>query len=178
MLSKRARRGPGYSARSPCRLFCDERVESTDEATVPVGLVAPPAYVGVGDKCLGIHPLGREHRGGAGVDVKRRAVFANVRVGARSLRRCPKAVAGGEPGLDERSITPVAIISDGDALRGQWPDAGFGQIQCSLVLGAHCGVEESTVTKAQLRRDVPEQGHERLERYSGVELTVANVWRS
>jgi hypothetical protein len=25
---------------------------------------------------------------------------------------------------------------------------------------------------------VPEQGHERLERYSGVELTVANVWRS
>jgi len=48
-------------------------------------------------------------------------------------------------------------------------DAGLGQIQCSLVLGAHRGIEEPSVTKAHLGRDVPEQGHERLERYSGVD---------
>ncbi len=48
-------------------------------------------------------------------------------------------------------------------------EAVLGQVEGAFVLGADGGVEELRVAQAHLGRDVPEQGHQRLERDAGVD---------
>ena len=48
----------------------------------------------------------------------------------------------------------------------------FCQVQRTFVFGAHCAVEEVCVAQAHLGGDVSEQGHQRLQRDSGVDRAV------
>ena len=52
---------------------------------------------------------------------------------------------------------------------GHGPETLFGQVEGTFVFGADGGVEELAVAQAHFRGDVPEQGHQRLQRHSGVD---------
>ena len=162
--------GQGLGMMSSRCLLSQEGVEAGDEAAMAVGLVDPAPGLGVGRQRFGVDPLSREHRDAGGVGAEVGAVLADVGVGTRSLGRGTQAVATGETGLDGRRVAPVAVAGDRDpsASGRQRSDAGLGQVECPFVLGAHRGVEEPPVAKAHLRRDVAEEGHERLERHPGI----------
>ena len=68
------------------------------------------------------------------------------------------------------ALAPVAVSAQRDPalVVGQRSDAGLGEVERSLVLGAHGLVEEPPITQAHLGRDVAEKCHERLERHPGV----------
>ena len=65
----------------------DERVESVEEAAVPVGFVDPAVCLGVGEECLGVDALRGEHGNGGGVGAEAGAVLADVGVRGRLLGR-------------------------------------------------------------------------------------------
>lgn len=77
----------------------DERVESSKQDLVSFGFADPATLFGVRGR-RGVDSLGGQDLQVAGVGTEVRAVFTDVRVGARSLRRGLQAVAAGHPGLD------------------------------------------------------------------------------
>ena len=97
-------------------------------------------------------------------------MLADVGIRTRALSRGTQAVATGETSLDCRRVAPVTVAGHGDASAsiGQLSELGLGKLEGPFVLGAHRSVEEPAITKAHLRRDVTEEGHEGLQRHPGI----------
>ncbi len=81
-------------------------------------LLAPASRLGVSGERLGVGPLCPENGEEGRIAAEVRAVFAYVRVRARTLGNGPQAVAAGQTGLDEWGGPPVGVELDGD---------GFGE---------------------------------------------------
>jgi len=75
----------------------DELVQAFGEPAVPGGLLVPAAGLGVGGQCEGVGVLGAQNSEEAGVGAVVRAVFADVCVGAGSLRRGAQAEPAEQP---------------------------------------------------------------------------------
>jgi len=146
-------------------ILSQERIEATDESSIPICLLDPAAGFSIVSECFGINPLNREHQDTCSVRAEVGAVLADVGIRARTLGGSPKAVATGKPGFDRRGITPVPITGDGNPkpLGLQRADAGLGEVECPFLFNSHRGVKERAVTKAHRRRDMAEERHESLE---------------
>lgn len=87
-------------------------------------------------------------------------------------------MSASEARLDHGRVTPVIVAATGVGSdrdfgscgwRSDRADASLSEIECSFVFGSDGGVEEVGVTQAHLSRDMPEQGHERLQRHASVD---------
>ena len=95
-------------------------------------------------------------------------MLADVRVGARSLGEAAQAVAAGEAGLDQWRSSPVGLEMHRGRLGQHRPEARLGLGEGALVALPHRLVEEPSIAKAHLGRDMTQKRHQRLQRAAGI----------
>ena len=132
-----------------------------------------PRCFGVAGQLLGVGFLGGEDGEVAGVGAEARAVLADVGVGAGALGGCAQAEPAGQPGFDRWGVFPFGAAGDvgereAGAPGGHGAESLLGQVEGAFVFGADGGVEQLAVAQAHFGGDVPEQGHQCLQRHSGV----------
>ena len=139
--------GRGWNAGCLAELF--------DQGLVSSCFAVPAASDGVLGEQGGVFALCSKDGQVAVFGAEAGAMFTNIGIGAGFLRWGAEAVAAGEAGFDGRCFTPVAAGDTrdgqlGSSRSGRGADAGFGQVQGSLVLGTHGGIKEGGVAQAHL----------------------------